>query len=291
MAAAVPAHPPNRSRSNALAASWSWSLARPDRPVPSARDSSCSVTRPAEPGPADRGGRRACWPPPAPDRRPPRLLPTARSASTLRSSARSHRAASTGGRGRSSARGGPPSAGPGADPSFRRPAPLRARLPQLFGPRGSGGPEAGSLRPPPLPDAAEPRSPAPVRRGGRPDRFRPAPPADPPDARPLDASRPAPDEPRRGGGGTAPFRFFPPVRRFGGAAMSRIVPGCRDRRAKTKRWTPLVRGPRQSEIRRRPTLPGGLPPSTIGAGGLNFRVRDGNGCDPAAMATEICCQG
>ncbi len=38
-------------------------------------------------------------------------------------------------------------------------------------------------------------------------------------------------------------------------------------------------------FRRRPTLPGGLPPSTIGAGGLNFRVRNGNGCDPAAMAT------
>ncbi len=40
------------------------------------------------------------------------------------------------------------------------------------------------------------------------------------------------------------------------------------------------------EIRRRPTLPGTLVPSTIGAGGLNFRVRDGNGCDPSAMATE-----
>ena len=26
--------------------------------------------------------------------------------------------------------------------------------------------------------------------------------------------------------------------------------------------------------------------STIGAGGLNFRVRDGNGCDPAAIATR-----
>ena len=44
------------------------------------------------------------------------------------------------------------------------------------------------------------------------------------------------------------------------------------------------------EIRRRPTLPGTLVPSTIGAGGLNFRVRDGNGCDPSAVATEICCQ-
>jgi hypothetical protein len=37
--------------------------------------------------------------------------------------------------------------------------------------------------------------------------------------------------------------------------------------------------------RRRPTLPGGCPPSTIGAGGLNFRVRDGNGCGPTAMVT------
>jgi hypothetical protein len=39
-------------------------------------------------------------------------------------------------------------------------------------------------------------------------------------------------------------------------------------------------------FRRRPTLPGGIPPSTIGAGGLNFRVRNGNGWDPSAMATE-----
>ncbi len=39
------------------------------------------------------------------------------------------------------------------------------------------------------------------------------------------------------------------------------------------------------KFRRRPTLPGGLPPSTIGADRLNFRVRDGNGCDPVAKAT------
>jgi hypothetical protein len=38
-------------------------------------------------------------------------------------------------------------------------------------------------------------------------------------------------------------------------------------------------------FRRRPTLPGGNPPSTIGADRLNFRVRDGNGCDSVAMAT------
>ena len=38
--------------------------------------------------------------------------------------------------------------------------------------------------------------------------------------------------------------------------------------------------------RRRPTLPPSLPGSTIGAGGLHFRVRDGTGCFPSAMTTE-----
>ncbi len=50
--------------------------------------------------------------------------------------------------------------------------------------------------------------------------------------------------------------------------------------------TPAFSGGRHlRKNRRRPTLPGGLPPSTIGAGGLNCRVRNGNGCVPAAMAT------
>ena len=40
------------------------------------------------------------------------------------------------------------------------------------------------------------------------------------------------------------------------------------------------------EIRRRPTLPGRLHPSTIGAERLNFRVRKGNGCGPLASTTE-----
>src|ERR1700751_727540 len=39
-------------------------------------------------------------------------------------------------------------------------------------------------------------------------------------------------------------------------------------------------------IRRRPTLPGGCPPSTIGAGGLNFSVRNGKRGNPAAMTAE-----
>gem|GEM_PF-6588148 len=37
---------------------------------------------------------------------------------------------------------------------------------------------------------------------------------------------------------------------------------------------------------RRPTLPPGVPGSTIGASGLNFCVRDGNRWIPAAMATQ-----
>src|SRR5713101_1050749 len=37
---------------------------------------------------------------------------------------------------------------------------------------------------------------------------------------------------------------------------------------------------------RRPTLPGGYPPSTIGAVRLNGRVRDGTGCTPDAQATN-----
>ena len=43
-------------------------------------------------------------------------------------------------------------------------------------------------------------------------------------------------------------------------------------------------GPQRS-ARRCPTLPGVCTPSTIGAGGLNFRVRNGNGWIPAAIAT------
>ena len=39
-------------------------------------------------------------------------------------------------------------------------------------------------------------------------------------------------------------------------------------------------------VRRRPTLPRGPPRSTIGAEGLNFRVRNGTGCFPFAMAAE-----
>ena len=38
---------------------------------------------------------------------------------------------------------------------------------------------------------------------------------------------------------------------------------------------------------RRPTLTGTCVPTTIGAKELNFRVRDGNGCDLFAIATRL----
>ena len=40
------------------------------------------------------------------------------------------------------------------------------------------------------------------------------------------------------------------------------------------------------EFRQRPTLPHSDPCSTIGAEGLYFRVRNGNGCGPFAKAAE-----
>ena len=41
-----------------------------------------------------------------------------------------------------------------------------------------------------------------------------------------------------------------------------------------------------SLFRQRPTFPGSFPPSIIGTTELNFRVRDGNGCDLCVITTE-----
>jgi hypothetical protein len=43
---------------------------------------------------------------------------------------------------------------------------------------------------------------------------------------------------------------------------------------------------RPSKPRQRPTLPQGCPCSTIGPGELNFRVRDGNGCDLSGITAR-----
>ena len=44
-------------------------------------------------------------------------------------------------------------------------------------------------------------------------------------------------------------------------------------------------GPRLQISRRQPTLPRSCPRSTMGAGELNYRVRNGNGCGLTAIAT------
>ena len=49
---------------------------------------------------------------------------------------------------------------------------------------------------------------------------------------------------------------------------------------------PVLGAASTDDVRRRPTLPRGPPRSTIGAEELNFRVRNGTGCFPFAMATE-----
>ena len=55
---------------------------------------------------------------------------------------------------------------------------------------------------------------------------------------------------------------------------------------KTMRAAPNGYGPHMKDVRRRPTLPRSRPRSTIGAERLSFRVRNGAGRFPLAMATE-----
>jgi hypothetical protein len=52
-----------------------------------------------------------------------------------------------------------------------------------------------------------------------------------------------------------------------------------------KREKPPQRAASLLKDRRRPTLPGPCEPSTIGAAGLNFSVRNGKRCFPRAIAT------
>ena len=52
-----------------------------------------------------------------------------------------------------------------------------------------------------------------------------------------------------------------------------------------RRKAPAEAGAFLKGCRRRPTLPRPLGRSTIGAAGLNDRVRNGNGCDPCALVT------
>ena len=201
-----------------------------------------------------------------------------------------------------------------------RPAPRRATPPQVEGPAESGARRRRSRlgrrssprpsrpsRPPPD------RPPEPRRSPSRPPEPRP-PPDRPPEPRPPrpDRSPPRDGEPLSAGGamgvdptGRASERRGDRLRSDGPTTPALVAVGHRvGYRATVESGSgPLVGGLRRNrpqnalergpeaplaafEIRRRPTLPGTLVPSTIGAGGLNCRVQNGNGCDPAAIATE-----
>jgi hypothetical protein len=146
--------------------------------------------------------------------------------------------------------------------------------------RGGGGEDLrGALRPcPPEPCRPPPPLPAGERRGGRwPRGSRPRSRAPGPSAGPSSGRRSS------GTGG---------LPRWSGLVVrGRSEPTSATARGGPARGPPdMARGrpcgrPRPGGFPRRPTLPPGCPGSTIGAGGLNFRVRNVSGCVPSAGAT------
>ena len=173
----------------------------------------------------------------------------------------------------------------GSAPPFLAPASFRSR--GWLGLRAAGSSARPAWRPArPLAPRLGLRS-EPTRAGpGRPGRARPQPPSV---RRPV----PAPTR-RRVGQLRGPGHHFASgsrrqrypsatsVLRYSGNFGSVPVP----QRKRSRGATSTACGaPSFEKSRRRPTLPGGCPPSTIGAGGLHFRVRNGNGCFPAAIAT------
>jgi hypothetical protein len=192
------------------------------------------------------------------------------------------------------------------------PAGRRPLLPERAAPVPPERPTPEPGRPLPLPERAAPvpperPTPLPERPAPPPERAAPVPPA----RRGVAPSLPAPPWPAR------PFWPAPePDVRWRPPAWGRESPPCPPRpfpttinsqpsqpRARPRRRGADTRcsqacsrhtkgryqhgnGPQHKNVRRRPTLPRGPPRSTIGAEGLNFRVRNGTGCFPFAMATE-----
>ena len=78
----------------------------------------------------------------------------------------------------------------------------------------------------------------------------------------------------------------PPVAQLGaGEGKARIAPkGVGDNNVKARPGEPEAGF--QAGGWQRPTLPCPRRHSTIGADGLNYRVRDGNGCGPVALVTS-----
>src|SRR6202050_1474925 len=193
---------------------------------------------------------------------------------------------------------------PSADgrlPARGRPVPLPPREPPLpVPPREPPVPVPPREPPVPVPPR-EPPVPVPpreppgppvlaARRGDVPRRFNPLFPACP--ARPALAP---PDPGTRLGPAGRPFDS-PPCRPrpFPATANSHLArsfsattpPECQIHRKRIEGRYQHGSDPQREDVRRRPTLPRGPPRSTIGAEGLNFRVRNGTGCFPFAMATE-----
>jgi hypothetical protein len=85
----------------------------------------------------------------------------------------------------------------------------------------------------------------------------------------------------------------PPTPTLRAVVSAATPPECQIHRKRIEGRYQRGSDPQREDVRRRPTLPRGPPRSTIGAEGLNFRVRNGTGCFPFAMATETLwrCQG
>ena len=84
------------------------------------------------------------------------------------------------------------------------------------------------------------------------------------------------------GGSLAPSAGAERRRRIAGAECRHPWPAAMA--GAEKEESPLLRA--GSKPRQRPTLPQGCPCSTIGPGELNFRVRDGNGCDLSGITAR-----
>src|SRR5215203_907854 len=69
------------------------------------------------------------------------------------------------------------------------------------------------------------------------------------------------------------------------SARGRAGGACLKAAAVRKKSPTLFRGSGSRYSRQRPTLPRTYARSTIGGNRLNFRVRNGNGCDPAPVTT------
>src|SRR5688572_26073236 len=60
---------------------------------------------------------------------------------------------------------------------------------------------------------------------------------------------------------------------------------CQERSGENEKARSKMKRASVNNSRQRPTLPHTYACSTIGGGRLNFRVRNGNGCDPAPITT------